>query len=40
MELTNETVLEITDFADEDEVEEQKELWANQIKKLRIETGG
>lgn len=38
--VTNETVLEITDFADEDEVEEQKELWANQIKKLRIETGG
>lgn len=38
--VTNETVLEITDFADEDEVDEQKELWENQIKKLRIETGG
>ena len=38
--VTNETILEITDFADEDEVDEQQELWANQIKKLRIETGG
>lgn len=38
--VTNETVMEITDFADEDEVEEQKELWLSQIKKLRIETGG
>ena len=38
--VTNETVMEITDFADADEVEEQKELWLSQIKKLRIETGG
>jgi len=38
--VTNETILEITDWADEDEVAEQKELWQNQIKKLRIETGG
>lgn len=38
--VTNETILEITDFADEDEVDEQKELWESQIKKLRIETGG
>ena len=38
--VTNETIMEITDFADEDEVNEQKELWENQVKKLRIETGG
>jgi uncharacterized protein YndB with AHSA1/START domain len=38
--VTNETVMEITDFADADEVQEQKELWLSQIKKLRIETGG
>lgn len=34
-ELTNDYVLEITDFADEDEVEDQKELWNSQIDRLR-----
>jgi len=38
--ITNETILEITDFCDDDEVEEQKDLWASQIAKLRIECGG
>jgi len=38
--VTGETILEITDFADEDEVEEQKDLWNSQIDKLRKETGG
>ena len=38
--VTNETVLEITDFADEDEVEDQKLLWESQIKVLRQECGG
>ena len=38
--VTNETILEITDFCDEDEVEDQKALWESQIKTLRIETGG
>ena len=38
--VTNETVLEITDFSDEDEVESQKDLWASQIAALRIEIGG
>ena len=38
--VTGETVLEITDHADEDEVEDQKELWNSQIESLRIETGG
>jgi hypothetical protein len=32
--------LSITDFCDEDEVEDQKKLWANQIDNLRRETGG
>ncbi len=38
--VTGETILEIEDFCDEDEVEEQKDLWASQIKQLRQETGG
>ena len=37
--VTGETILEITDFCDEDEVEEQKALWAAQIKQLKKETG-
>ena len=38
-EVTNQTILEITDFADDDEVGDQKQLWENQIAKLRQETG-
>lgn len=38
--VTGETILEITDFCDEDEVEDQKQLWESQIKVLRQETGG
>ena len=38
--VTNETIVEITDFCDEGEEEEQKSLWEAQIEKLRIETGG
>jgi len=38
--VTGETILEITDFADEDEVQEQKDLWNSQIEELRKETGG
>jgi len=38
--VTGETILEIEDFCDEDEVGEQKDLWASQIKVLRQETGG
>lgn len=37
--VTNETVLEITDYCDDDEVEEHKELWAAQINTLRKATG-
>lgn len=38
--VTAETVLEITDFADEDEVEDQMHLWESQMSLLRKETGG
>ncbi len=38
--VTDETVLEITDFANEDEVDDQELFWESQIKILRQETGG
>jgi len=38
--VTGETILLITDFADEDDLEDQKQLWQTQIEKLRVETGG
>jgi len=38
--VTGETILEITDFCDEDEKDDQRQLWESQIKQLRIETGG
>jgi len=38
--VTGETILEITDYCDEDEVDDQKMLWESQIKVLRQETGG
>ena len=37
--VTSETILEITDFCDEDEVAQQKALWDAQIKILKTETG-
>jgi uncharacterized protein YndB with AHSA1/START domain len=37
--VTGETILEITDFCDEDEAEEQRDLWDSQIKQLKKETG-
>lgn len=37
--MTRETILTITDFCDEDEVEEQKDLWESQIKQLKKGTG-
>lgn len=39
-EVTAETILEITDFCDDDEVEDQRRFWENQIKKLKVATGG
>jgi len=38
--VTSETILEITDIIEPNEVDEQKLLWESQIKKLRQETGG
>jgi uncharacterized protein YndB with AHSA1/START domain len=38
--VTNETVLEITDFCDDDEVDELRDLWESQIKSLKKECGG
>ena len=38
--VTGETILEITDYCDEDEVDDQKQLWQSQISILRQETGG
>ncbi len=37
--VTAETILEITDFCDANEVQEQKDLWNTQIKLLKKETG-
>ena len=38
--VTNETILEITDFCDDDEIEDQRKIWESQISRLRQETGG
>lgn len=38
--VTGETSLVITDFCDEDEIDDQTQLWESQIKQLRKETGG
>lgn len=39
-EVTNETIVEITDFADSDEVDDQKQLWTSQFEVLKSEMGG
>lgn len=38
--VTNETIVEITDFCDDDEVESTKDLWTTQMDKMRVEAGG
>jgi len=38
--ITNETIVEITDFCDEDETQEIKDLWATLMVDLRKECGG
>ncbi len=38
--ITGETVLEITEFCDDDEVEDQTQFWNTQIEKLRRQAGG
>jgi uncharacterized protein YndB with AHSA1/START domain len=37
--VTGETILEIIDFCDEDEVDDYKDLWESQIRNLRKEMG-
>jgi len=38
--VTGETIFEITDFCDDGEEADQRQLWESQIKVLRQETGG
>lgn len=38
--ITRQTILEITDFCDDDEVKEQSDLWSTQIDELHIVCGG
>jgi uncharacterized protein YndB with AHSA1/START domain len=38
--VTNETVLEVSDYCDDDEEQEQRDYWETQITNLRVETGG
>jgi uncharacterized protein YndB with AHSA1/START domain len=38
--ITNETILEITDFCDDDEVESTTDLWTSQMATLKTECGG
>ncbi len=39
-EVTNETILEITAFCDDDEVEQEEQFWTTQMKELARATGG
>jgi uncharacterized protein YndB with AHSA1/START domain len=38
--VTNETILEITDYCDDDEVDSTRDLWDRQIEKFKQECGG
>ncbi len=38
--ITEQTILEITDFCDADEIDDQKQLWENQVARLQKATGG
>lgn len=38
--VTGETVMELTDFCDANEVKDQQRYWETQIQKLQKETGG
>ncbi len=38
--ITNETILEVSDFCDDDEVQEQKDIWEVYIKKFKTFCGG
>ena len=38
--VTDQTVLEVHDFCDDDEVDDSRKLWTSQLKQLRQEIGG
>lgn len=38
--VTYETILEITDFCDSDDVQPTKDLWTRQVNQLKVECGG
>lgn len=38
--VTGETILTVTDYCDDDEIDDQKQLWATQLDELKKETGG
>lgn len=38
--VTGETIVYVTDFADDDEVDDQKALWDTQLTRMRAEMGG
>lgn len=38
--VTGETIVNITDFADEDEVDDQRQLWLSQMTRMKAEMGG
>lgn len=38
--VTGETVLQVTDFCDDDEIKDQEQLWEIQVKRLKQESGG
>lgn len=38
--VTGETILEVTDFCDADELDDQRRLWQTQIQQLQAATGG
>jgi uncharacterized protein YndB with AHSA1/START domain len=38
--VTGETILEVTDFCEEEEIDDQRQYWESQIRQLQKETGG
>lgn len=38
--VTGETIVYVTDFADDDEVEDQRALWESQLTRMKAEMGG
>ena len=38
--VTGETIVHVTDFADDDEVDDQRKLWETQLNRMKAEMGG